>query len=1455
MAGLIRRRALFLLIAASTILTSGAPVIAQDKRYVPQLSLTNLHPRTVTFHPQDPATMMVLNAQGRIDFFDIADWSRPAKKLEIFSGARAATLSSDGKHLVSVGFEAIRLWEAATGKAIGKPLEGHNGWVESVSFSPDGKSIVTGGTDGTVRLWQVREGSPSGKLLGEHDRRGRSYRVVVRSVAFSHDSRLVASAGDDGVIRFWDPDGGGAIGEPLEANQGPVTCVAFSPDGKRLLSCSSSGLRLWNLETRKLIRVSKEAAHIQVRDAAYNPDGTRIASADSSSVRLWDAETGEQIGAPLAAHSGQVTSVSFSPDGKYIASAADDNAVRLWEVKGIAAVGDVVGEPHDRVKNVMFTGRGYEVLYLDGFDVRILDAKGQTAVTKSPQNTGISAVTIALGPDGKRLVVGGYGNYQLWDLESLMPIGKVTFPQTYEVRAIAYSPDRSLIVSGGSDGAVRLLSAETLSAVGAPLFGHRSSVESVAFFPDGKRIVSGGGDNTVRVWDVEKQVSVGGPLLGHESDVEALAVSPDGNLIVSGGADGTVRLWNARSHNAIGPPIVVDYEIVWSVAFSPDSRYIVFGGGNTLFVDNRDGAMEVWDTEDHTRVGRKIVLENETLWSVAFSPNGKRIVSGGYKVRVWDFQVGVPIGGELRARETIGQRTVVSYNGTRIATEVGHEVKVWNFETGRSVGKPLMLVHQEGRGVGGPSVYGIALSPDGKRVAIGGVDLVQVWEVESGTLIGHFPARFPKHAFRSVAYSPDGRFIVTEEDRGKIRLLNAADANAVWSGPLSAHNGYAQVAFSPDGKLLVTGGEDGMLRLWSDLRRPKSVYSVTPRANLSIEAVAFGVDSAHIASVHEDGMVTLWKFGDGELVPVVSKLACKSKDLYWLIQDVITIDCGDRLVFFDSRLNRVGELFLLKNVGVVAIAKRAGVFALPTRLKDRVVRYIGEANRGGANSISVSELRETLFDERSLWTMPKWVIEASTRFAVDTHTTVRDWVGYGVYPIWVFLVWAVAGLFLLVMWVLFPAKLAWWSMSKGGSPQTSKNIVVATNITNAVLIFTWLGQTRRPLMKWLKQNRHVLEKRCFTDMPQVRERERYLPLGEQDVVLEFRVRIERGERGLVWIHGVGGRGKSALAMFMLGETMNRAKEAPLPVLVDEDWEGSLATQVARQIRDPSWVRGPSEEMVRILGSRGLICPLVDSLSERSMVDAVSRVGNAVSSHEFRHLVVTSREEAPTGNVWQAMTRLVPRELAREDLAKFIRVYVPEAGISEVDVVQKRIESLVDIGDMPSPLFLRFAVEQAALGSLQGLDRLSLVVEYLEALRYGRIDLRRADMERAAGVIAVASVRDRLTPLSLTEEQVRMVLDGAMDEQGFFDEQGKRMLASPEVMDMLVSAGLIVEKTYQVQFSYDPVAEYLAAWRVSTDESGALTALRRRIEKARDTGVGRAYQDVVGVKRDGESGQA
>jgi WD40 repeat protein/tRNA A-37 threonylcarbamoyl transferase component Bud32 len=232
----------------------------------------------------------------------------------------SVAISQDRKTLASGSTDkTIKLW-SLDGEEL-RVLKGHTQGVMKVAFSPDGKTLASGSNDRTAKLWNVETGKEIRTLVGHSD--------SISDLAFSPDRKTLATASADKNIKLWDIATGDEI-RTLKGHISKVTSVAFSPDGKVVAAGSSDKtIKLWNVSTGEEFRTLKGYKDT-VTQIAFSPDGNQIAGgSNDKNIKIWNVSSGQEY-RTLRGHTDTVWSVAFSFDSTMLASASSDTMIKLW---------------------------------------------------------------------------------------------------------------------------------------------------------------------------------------------------------------------------------------------------------------------------------------------------------------------------------------------------------------------------------------------------------------------------------------------------------------------------------------------------------------------------------------------------------------------------------------------------------------------------------------------------------------------------------------------------------------------------------------------------------------------------------------------------------------------------------------------------------------------------------------------------------------------------------------------------------------------------------------------------------------------------------------------------------------------------------------------------------------------------------------------------------------------
>ena len=591
---------------------------------------------------------------------------------ETFGGIASVAFSPDGKLLATGDTNGeIRLYQVSDWKQL-LICKGHTNWVPSLVFNPDGSILASSSSDHTVKLWDTNTGQCLQTLQGhEHE---------VWTVAFSPDGKTLTSGSNDHTIKLWTV----STGECLKTFQGHtswIVCTVFSLDGQTLVSGSDDDtIRLWDVSTGECLKILR--GHLDgIRSICISPDGQTIASSsDDQTVKLWHFGTGKCI-KTLQGHNAAVWSVVISPQGNLIASGSLDQTVKLWDFN---------------------TGQCLKTLHGHSGWVLSVAFNLQTNL-------------LATSSDDQTV--------KLWDVTTGQCL-KTFSGYTSQSWSVAYSPDGQKLASGGHDQMVRLWDVNSGQAF-KNLLGHSAVVRSVAYSPNGQKLASGSDDRIVKLWDM-----ITGQCLqtfhGHSAAIQSVAFSPDGQKLVSGSEDQTVKLWDVNTGQCL-QTFHGHSAAIQSVAFSPQGRTLASGAW--------DQTVKLWDV--NTGMCKR-TLEGHTnwVWSIAFSPNGKLLASSSYDgtIRLWNISTGVCLQTLEVCANSIVKSVVFNRDGETIATSSpDYTVKLWDVKTG----KCKITLHGHSAWI-----WSIAFSPDNQTLASSSADeTIRLWDVSTSKCLKTLKAK------------------------------------------------------------------------------------------------------------------------------------------------------------------------------------------------------------------------------------------------------------------------------------------------------------------------------------------------------------------------------------------------------------------------------------------------------------------------------------------------------------------------------------------------------------------------------------------------------------------------------------------------------------------------------------------------------------------------------------------
>ncbi len=706
-------------------------------------------------------------------------------------------------------------------------------------FSPDGRLLATATfRSSTIKLWDTTTGRELRNLSGGKQS-GMSMSPVI---AFSRDSRFIAAAGAENTVKVWEVTSGREV-QTLTSGEGGLASsivgvyfIAFSSNDR--LVTISDAIRVWDIASAKTVStVSSETLNTLALmggegGVTLSPDGTQLARLSTATgenkLQVWDLATSRELrSVNLPGKDIDSADMAFTADGHVLVAGIVEKRIKLWDVTSRANEREL-GPATQLFGQLKFSRDARLLSFSEGYSVKIWDvASGRELPALLAPNSGLFATTgrvfAVFSDDGKKVATGGFDTPTiLWE----------------------------------TDTAKQLLK----------LSGRTNMAYKVAFSADGNQLSSGGRTR----WDL--RTGRGLRLAAAPSDQLLGFPSPDGRLLAAFTPNSEtvsiLEIPSGRKLLSLTPP--TNEFVVQRISFSPDGNMllVIYTASEAQMKQTpqvgqlRSNLVRIWDVKS----GRELrTLQSTSSASEAgFSQDGRVVATLGAMgdISLWDAASGSKVR-DLTSSPMAGLTQMMSGMGGMTPAQLKNMKRV---KPGSMPQMPDMTAMADmmtnvmgsmSAGTMGRSVTSLAFSPDGRILAIGGVESKS--NIDFAAMMN--PAA-QKNRKNSKPQDPDEMMKnMRVEAIGQVTLWDVASGTEI--GALKGHGkGVTQVAFSRDGRSLASSSTDNTIRIW-DVAGRRELRTLTGHT-ANIESLDFSPDARLLASASDDGSTFLWDANTGE---------------------------------------------------------------------------------------------------------------------------------------------------------------------------------------------------------------------------------------------------------------------------------------------------------------------------------------------------------------------------------------------------------------------------------------------------------------------------------------------------------------------------------------------------------------------------------------------------------------
>jgi len=596
----------------------------------------------------------------------------------------------------------------------------------------------------------------------------------------------------------------------ITASSGDITDMAFSPDGKLLVTATDTGVaQVWDAATLREIGAPLQLGNALANGrVSFGPGDTAFAVTGGNSDRIWNITTRRPVGSSFLFPGGIADQPLLSPDFKVMAGGSADP----WDAQPLVIIDS---STHREIDPRLPPGQPLS-FSADGELLAVsLAPHGRIGVLNiatghmigAPMPAGTAA---AFSPDGKEIAISGPDDVDVWDIKDHRIAGP---PIAESGAAVAFSPDGKMLATVSADGTTDLWDAGSHQQLSGPLTADATGIDTgPAFSPDSKTLATVI-DSTVSFWDANIWRQAGAVISIAGGGNGPIAFSPDGKLIAAPVIYGAA-IWSVTGRRQQGATIVVnphhtvqDTDGAFDVAFSPNGKILATGGATNV-------AVQLWNASSHRKTSALRGPWGAT--SLTYSLNGNLIAASTSNgiTQMWNVRTGRVVGSPMINDPRYELNAIVfSPSGTVLAT-AGQQVMLFSVSTHREIGVPFATAAGQ--------VSDIAFSPADAIIATANGTGATLWNAATQQQIGE-PLDFGTGPAVAVAFNPSGTILATETPDDTIRLWDVQSREQIGpaltatgqtlGGPIDA-SPTSGIAFSPAGTLLAASTSFG-IQVWN----------------------------------------------------------------------------------------------------------------------------------------------------------------------------------------------------------------------------------------------------------------------------------------------------------------------------------------------------------------------------------------------------------------------------------------------------------------------------------------------------------------------------------------------------------------------------------------------------------------------------------------------------------------